>query len=92
MSQGHQDHKRILVCSVNWIGDAIMSMPAMQALRREEPSAHIVLLVKPNLGPLWSMHVVPDEIVLPKQSDLLDGKDTIHEAALTWLRDNLKQP
>jgi hypothetical protein len=30
--------------------------------------------------------VYPDEIVLPKQSDLLEGKDTIHEAALSWLR------
>lgn len=30
--------------------------------------------------------VYPDEIVVPKQSDLLEGKDTIHEAALSWLR------
>ncbi len=34
--------------------------------------------------------VVPDEIVVQKQSDLLQGKDTIHEAALTWLRTELK--
>jgi hypothetical protein len=34
--------------------------------------------------------VEPDEIVLPKQSDLLAGKDTLHEAALAWVRANLK--
>jgi Peptidase family S41 len=34
--------------------------------------------------------VVPDEIVLPKQSDLLAGKDTIHEAAVAWLQTELK--
>ncbi len=34
--------------------------------------------------------VVPDEIVLQKQSDLMAGKDTIHEAALAWVRANLR--
>ncbi len=34
--------------------------------------------------------VLPDEIVAQKQSDLMAGKDTIFEAALTWLRANLK--
>lgn len=34
--------------------------------------------------------VVPDFIVLQKQSDILAGKDTIHEAALAWLRQELK--
>lgn len=31
----------------------------------------------------------PDEIVLPKQSDLLLGKDTVFEHALAWVRANL---
>jgi hypothetical protein len=34
--------------------------------------------------------VEPDFVVLPKQSDLLASKDTIHEAALAWLRTELK--
>jgi C-terminal processing protease CtpA/Prc len=34
--------------------------------------------------------VVPDEIVEQKQSDLLAGKDSIHEAALAWVRQELK--
>lgn len=28
----------------------------------------------------------PDEVVLPRQSDLAQGKDTVYEAALAWLR------
>jgi len=35
--------------------------------------------------------VYPDEIVLPRQSDLLAGKDTIHEAAVSWLRSEISQ-
>lgn len=31
----------------------------------------------------------PDEIVLPKQSDLVKGKDTVYEAAAAWVRKNL---
>jgi hypothetical protein len=34
--------------------------------------------------------VQPDEVVLPKQSDLLAGKDTVFEAALAWVRGRLK--
>jgi len=34
--------------------------------------------------------VVPDEIILPRQSDLLAGKDTLFEAALAWVRKELK--
>ena len=30
--------------------------------------------------------VVPDEDLLPRQSDLLKGRDTVYERALTWVR------
>jgi len=34
--------------------------------------------------------VMPDFVVQQKQSDLLVGRDTIHEAALAWVRQELK--
>jgi hypothetical protein len=34
--------------------------------------------------------VMPDFVIQQKQSDLLVGKDTIHEAALAWVRQELK--
>jgi hypothetical protein len=33
--------------------------------------------------------VYPDEVVFPRQSDLLEGRDTVHEAAVTWLREEI---
>lgn len=33
--------------------------------------------------------VAPDEVVLPRQSDLLAGRDTVHAAALAWVRSEL---
>ncbi|MBM4359337.1 MAG: hypothetical protein FJ096_14640 [Deltaproteobacteria bacterium] len=34
----------------------------------------------------------PDEIVVPRQSDLARGKDTVFEAALAWLRSQQEPP
>ncbi|HPR69463.1 MAG TPA: lipopolysaccharide heptosyltransferase II, partial [Kiritimatiellia bacterium] len=54
---------RILVCGVNWLGDAILSMPALQAFRWENPDADLTLLVRPALAPLWAMHTAPTRIL-----------------------------
>ncbi|MFO0593268.1 MAG: S41 family peptidase [Polyangiaceae bacterium] len=35
--------------------------------------------------------VEPDEVVQQRQSDLLAGKDSLHEAALAWVRAHLKE-
>lgn len=40
--------------------------------------------------PLIGRGVDPDEVVLQTQSDLLQGLDTMHEAALAWVRSELK--
>lgn len=53
-----------LICSLNWLGDCIMSMPAIQVLRKQKPDARIVLLVKPKLAALWEMHDAVDRIVM----------------------------
>lgn len=53
----------ILMCGVNWIGDSVMSMPAIQTFRRVNPSARLVLLVKPAVRPLWKLHAAPDRII-----------------------------
>jgi len=54
--------QRILLCGLNWIGDTLMSMPAIQTFRQHHPDAHITLLVKPGMKALWEMHDVPDAI------------------------------
>jgi len=59
----------VLVCGANWIGDSLMSMPALQALRRRQPGARLVLLVKPHLFALWRLHTAPD-LLLPLRPGL----------------------
>ena len=44
---------RILIYSLNWLGDAIMSMPALQLFRAENPSAHKTHHSKTKLSQRW---------------------------------------
>lgn len=55
---------RVVVCGVNWIGDTIMSLPALQAYRAAHPATHLALLVKPGMAGLWAMSPVPDDVLL----------------------------
>ena len=54
---------RVVVCGVNWIGDTVMSLPALQAYRAAHPDRHLALLVKPALADLWALSPVPDEVL-----------------------------
>src|SRR6266571_8630300 len=47
---------RILVRGVNWLGDAVMTTPALQRLRERFPRAHITLLTHAKLAELWLHH------------------------------------
>ena len=69
--------RRILVCGVNWLGDAILSMPALQAFRWENPETSLTLLVKPGIAPLWAMHAVPARVLTLESGRLLDLARTV---------------
>jgi heptosyltransferase-2 len=56
--------KRILVKEVNWLGDLVISLPALRALRRAYPEAAVSVLVKRELasffdGMEWLAEVIP---------------------------------
>jgi heptosyltransferase-2 len=53
---------RILVRGVNWLGDAVMTTPALLRLRERFPDAHIALLAPNKLVDLWASHPAVDEV------------------------------
>jgi heptosyltransferase II len=55
--------RRILVRSVNWLGDAVMTTPALQRLREALPDAHLALLTHEKLASLWDRHPSLDAII-----------------------------
>ena len=55
--------ERILVRGVNWLGDAVMSTPALLRLREARPDAHITLLTHEKLSDLWLNHPAVDAVL-----------------------------
>lgn len=56
--------KRLLIRSTNWIGDAIMTTPAVRAIRRNFPNARISMLAKPWVAPVFAHSPHVDEIIV----------------------------
>ncbi|WP_447984346.1 lipopolysaccharide heptosyltransferase II [Nitrospira sp. Nam74] len=61
-SLGQHAMNRILIRGTNWIGDAVMSEPALSAIRHAFPKAEITLLVKPAVAELFQQHPAIDHI------------------------------
>ena len=54
---------RILVRGVNWLGDAVMTTPALLRLRERFPLAHITMFCPDKLRELWGHHPAINEII-----------------------------
>ena len=57
------DPSRLVVLAPNWLGDAVMALPAIADLRRRWPGAQLGVAARSGLAPLF--HAVPgvDEVV-----------------------------
>ena len=55
--------RRILVRGTNWLGDAVMTTPALMRLREKYPDAHIALLAPEKLADLWANHPAVNETI-----------------------------
>jgi lipopolysaccharide heptosyltransferase II len=47
------EYRKILVRATNWVGDAVMSLPALRAIRERFPAAEIAILAKPWVADLY---------------------------------------
>ena len=63
--------ERILVRGVNWLGDAIMTTPALMRLCEARPGSHITLLTPVKLAELWQHYPPIDEVIAIERSDTL---------------------
>jgi lipopolysaccharide heptosyltransferase II len=58
------DFSKILIRATNWVGDAVMSVPALGAIRERFPGAHIAILAKPWVADLYRRESFADEVIL----------------------------
>jgi lipopolysaccharide heptosyltransferase II len=55
---------RILIRSSNWLGDSVMSVPAVRAIKAGRPDARVTIAAPENIAPIWKL--VPDvDAIIP---------------------------
>jgi heptosyltransferase II len=60
---------RILIRASNWLGDSVMSSPAVRAIKRGRPDAHVTIAAPAKIAPMWKLIPEVDEIIsLPSNS------------------------
>jgi heptosyltransferase-2 len=57
---------RILIRGTNWIGDSIMTLPAIASVRATYPRAHIAVLAKPWVADIYKYFSDIDEVIIYK--------------------------
>ncbi|MEO8373366.1 MAG: lipopolysaccharide heptosyltransferase II [Candidatus Solibacter sp.] len=54
---------RVLVRATNWLGDAVMSLPAIRAIRDVFPHAHLAVLARPSVADLYARERSIDRVI-----------------------------
>ena len=55
---------KVLIRGVNWIGDTVITLPAIRGIRNVFPGAHLEILLKPHLASLFKQCTFLDSCLL----------------------------
>lgn len=71
--------KRVVVRGTNWVGDSVMSIPALRALRRVLPDAEITLVCRPSANGLFADTDFIDNVVIYDRRNAFSALSQIRE-------------
>lgn len=54
---------RILVRATNWLGDSVISVPAIRAIKKGRPDAHVTIAAPAKIASMWKLVPEVDDIV-----------------------------
>jgi heptosyltransferase-2 len=54
---------KILIRATNWVGDAIMALPALRAVRSRFPEAEIAILARPYVADIYRDQLICDQLI-----------------------------
>ncbi len=54
---------RVVIRSSNWLGDAVMTLPAVAAIKQGRPDLHLTVLVRSKLADFWRRVPEVDEVI-----------------------------
>ncbi|MBN1475014.1 MAG: lipopolysaccharide heptosyltransferase II [Syntrophaceae bacterium] len=58
---------KILIRGTNWIGDAVLTLPAIASVRAAYPESRISILAKPVVADIYKLFAQVDEIIIYKK-------------------------
>jgi heptosyltransferase II len=64
---------RLLIRSSNWLGDAVMSVPAVQAIKRGRPDARVTVLTPDKLSDFWRAVPEVDDVIAIRTGENVMG-------------------
>lgn len=91
--------ERLVVFAPNWLGDAVMALPALADLRRQDHKFTLSVAARPVVAPLFDLVAGVDEVVtlepqtsFRQSSSLVDGRfdaalllpNSFHAAYVAW--------
>jgi heptosyltransferase II len=68
---------RILIRGSNWLGDSVISMSAVRAIKAGRPDAHITVAAPEKIAPVWKLVPEVDEVIELKSRSLLSAVRSI---------------
>src|SRR5215211_3869032 len=71
--------KRVVVRGTNWVGDSVMTIPALRALRRVLPDANITLVIRPGTKGIFAEADFIDDILVYDRKGTLSVFPQIRE-------------
>jgi heptosyltransferase-2 len=58
------NYSNILIRATNWVGDAVMCLPALRAIRERFPDAHITILAKSWVADLYAQESFTNQMLM----------------------------
>jgi heptosyltransferase-2 len=74
-----KDIRRVVVRGTNWVGDSVMSVPALRALRRVLPDAEITLVCRPNANGLFGDADFIDQVLVYERRNVFSALSQVRE-------------
>ncbi|MGC2351976.1 MAG: lipopolysaccharide heptosyltransferase II [Candidatus Udaeobacter sp.] len=73
---------QILIRSSNWLGDAVMSVPAVRAIKKGRPDAQVTIATPSNIAPMWKLVPGVDAIISLPNGSLLSAVGLLRRRSL----------
>jgi heptosyltransferase-2 len=78
---GRHAEPHVLVVAPNWLGDAVMSLPALADIRRAYPMGLMSVAARSSVAPLYGMVPGVDQTIVTRWRGSLSNRDTLDEDA-----------